>query len=194
MSENNNENVDISKILEENKNLKLQLEKQAQAPQPTTTQQNNPYEDYLKNKEEAETNKKKEDILLNEFSNMSFLYSKNFLDATERMQKMGAFSLGEKIEQMAIDTIIKAFPNEETRNKINELKDISVLDSKGAKNFLYFEALKKLKEVAELPTVAGGKADYNRLTTGELKDLSQALFNGATKEQAKLKAKNYGLI
>ena len=196
-------NDEVARVKAENEALKtrLALLENTQKAQPQPQQQpqeeptaNNQYEAYLKQKQEAETKKNNDDVLLKEFSNMSFLYNKNFIDANERINKMQDFSLGDKIEQMAIDTILKAYNDDATRNKIKDLKDVSVLDSKGAKNFLYMEAIKKLKNIAELPTKAGGTADYNRLSTSELKNLSSELFNGDTKEQAMQRAKNYGLL
>ena len=194
-----NNNIDeVAKIKAENEALKTRLALLENTKQQPQTQEeptaNNQYEAYLKQKQEAEAKKNNDDVLLKEFSNMSFLYNKNFIDAAERISKMQDFSLGDKIEQMAIDTILKAYNDDATRNKIKELKDVSVLDSKGAKNFLYLEAIKKLKNIAELPTKAGGTADYNRLSTSELKNLSAELFNGDTKEQAIQRAKNYGLL
>lgn len=193
-----NNNDDVAKIKAENEALKTRLallentKKEPQTQEEPTA--NNQYEAYLKQKQEAEAKKNNDDALLREFSNMSFLYNKNFIDAAERISKMQDFSLGDKIEQMAIDTILKAYNDDATRNKIKDLKDVSVLDSKGAKNFLYLEAIKKLKNIAEMPTKAGGTADYNRLSTSELKALSSELFNGDTKEQALQRAKNYGLL
>lgn len=192
-------NIDeIAKIKAENEALKTRLALLENTKQQPQTQEeptaNNQYEAYLKQKQEAETKKNNDDVLLKEFSNMSFLYNQNFIDAAERISRMQDFSLGDKIEQMAIDTILKAYNDDATRNKIKELKDVSVLDSKGAKNFLYLEAIKKLKNIAEMPTKAGGTADYNRLSTTELKALSAELFNGDTKEQAIQRAKNYGLL
>jgi hypothetical protein len=190
------ENIDL---MQENELLKKELaDIKSKQPQPQPQQQAEPlkqenkneFERYRAEQEEQKQKKENEEFLLNEFTNISFIYQTAFADSIDRLDKMGTLNTKDKIETMARDIILRANNTEEMKKRLQELNNSSVLDKNGAIKFMFDEAVKQLKTAKTTTT------NYlrNTATTEELQELSNSLFNGSTKEFAKNKAKALGLI